>query len=153
MGIAAVLDKAGPALASGIILAVLAAATSAALAWRDLQSTSGVRWSWVTEQISDLRGECGKRESQLADLERRIREQETRPPRLGSGLEAAIEHVHDNRRTLSVLEERVKSLENRIVGVGPNGWHRQDHEGYARMIEAQLSELETRLRFIEKGRK
>ena len=153
MGIASVLDKAGPALASGIVLALLAAAGTSALAWRDLGSTSVVRWEWVTTQISDLRGECGERERQIAELERRIREQEQRPPRLNPALDAAVEHVHDNRRTLSVLEERVKSLESRIVGVGPGGWHRADHDTYAKMVEAQLAELETRLQYLEQKKK
>jgi septal ring factor EnvC (AmiA/AmiB activator) len=150
VGIATVLDKAGPALASGIVLALLAGATSSALAWRDLQSTSGVRWSWVTEQIANLRGECGERHAEIAGLDARIREQETRPPRLNPGLANAETRLNTLEREVSVLAERIKALEGRIVGVGPNGWHRADHDNYAKLVETQIGAIQHRLEQLEK---
>jgi len=47
------------------------------------------------------------------------------------------------------MEERIKALENRIVGQGPDGWHRRDHETYARMVEAQIGAVERRLQTVE----
>ena len=47
------------------------------------------------------------------------------------------------------LDERVKSLEGRIVGQGPDGWHRRDHEAYAEMVKAQIGALEQRAQRLE----
>jgi len=49
-----------------------------------------------------------------------------------------------------MLETRVKALEERIVGQGPNGWHRQDHDLYARMMDERSGRIETRINVIEK---
>ena len=57
MGIAAILDKAGPSLASGIILALLGAAATSALAWRDLSSASTVRFEYVIAELGKVRAE------------------------------------------------------------------------------------------------
>ena len=113
MGIAAILDKAGPALASGIILGILGAAATSALAWRDLLSTSTVRFSGVAAEIERLRADFdafrnpggrftahdGDRHWQRMDaIEARIREQEMRPPRLNPALEQhekECQHIHD----------------------------------------------------------
>lgn len=47
------------------------------------------------------------------------------------------------------MDERVKGLESRIVGQGPDGWHRRDHETYSKMVEAQIGGLERRLGTVE----
>ena len=48
-----------------------------------------------------------------------------------------------------MIEERVKSLESRIVGIGPEGWHRSDHELYAQMMDERNSRIRSRLDIIE----
>jgi hypothetical protein len=48
-----------------------------------------------------------------------------------------------------MLDERVKSLEGRIVGQGPNGWHKQDHENYADAVDAKFESIETKLKYLE----
>ena len=113
MGIAAILDKAGPSLASGVILAILAAAGSSALAWRDLLSTSDVRFSQHTAELERLRADFesfrapggrftkhdGDRlQAEIFKLDDRIRTQEMRPPRLNMALEEHekdCQHIHD----------------------------------------------------------
>lgn len=125
MGIAAILDKAGPTLATGIVLAFLGAAATSALAWRDLLSTSSVRFSVVTAELERLRGDLenfrapggrftahdGDRHWQrMDDLDRRIREQETRAPRLNPALDAVKDEVDDLEHRVTILEERVKMI-------------------------------------------
>jgi hypothetical protein len=51
---------------------------------------------------------------------------------------------------LPLLENRVKALEEKIVGQGPNGWHRQDHDLYAKMIDERNDRIRARLDAIEK---
>jgi hypothetical protein len=48
------------------------------------------------------------------------------------------------------MEERIKSLESRIVGVGPTGWHRADHDLYAQMIDERNNRIRSRLDLVEK---
>ena len=113
MGIASVLDKAGPALASGLILAVLGAAATSALAWRDLLSTSTVRFGSIASELERLRADLdsfrapgdrftkhdGERmQAELFKLDERLRAQEMRPPRLNTALEEherECKHIHD----------------------------------------------------------
>ena len=126
MGIAAVLDKAGPALASGIILAVLAAAGSSALAWRDLLSTSDVRFGHVNTDLERLRADLeafrspggrftahdGDRHwARMDDLDRRLREQEMRPPRLTPGLDKAETRLSDLERRIAAAERSIEHIE------------------------------------------
>ena len=47
------------------------------------------------------------------------------------------------------LDERVKGLESRIVGQGPNGWHRADHNLYAEGVDTRFKGLEHRVGVIE----
>jgi hypothetical protein len=54
-------------------------------------------------------------------------------------------------RKLPALEGRVRNLEERIVGQGPNGWHRQDHELYAKMMDERNERIKIRLDVIEKN--
>jgi hypothetical protein len=51
---------------------------------------------------------------------------------------------------LPLLEERVKVLEGRVVGQGPEGWHRRDHDLYARMIDERFSRVAGQLEVVEK---
>ncbi len=51
---------------------------------------------------------------------------------------------------LPLIEERVKSLEGRIVGQGPEGWHRKDHDLYAKMIDERNERIKLRLDTVEK---
>ena len=53
-------------------------------------------------------------------------------------------------RRLPMLEGRVKVLEERIVGQGPNGWHRNDHDLYAKMMDERNDRVKLRLDVIEK---
>jgi hypothetical protein len=51
---------------------------------------------------------------------------------------------------LPLLEERVKTIEGKIVGQGPEGWHRRDHDLYAKMIDERNDRIRARLDIIEK---
>ena len=53
-------------------------------------------------------------------------------------------------RKLPLIENRVKVLEDRIVGQGPEGWHRKDHDLYAKMIDERNDRIKLRLDVIEK---
>jgi hypothetical protein len=63
--------------------------------------------------------------------------------------EASAFMANWNQR-LPLLEERVKALEGRIVGQGPNGWHRTDHDLYARMIDERFARVGGQLEVVEK---
>jgi len=113
VGIASVLDRAGPALATGIVLALLTGAASTVVAWRDLSSASAVRFGHITAELERLRGDLdsfrapgdrftkhdGERlQAELFKLDERIRAQEMRPPRLNMALEEHekdCQHIHD----------------------------------------------------------
>jgi hypothetical protein len=47
------------------------------------------------------------------------------------------------------MEERIKALESRIVGVGPAGWHRADHDLYAQIMDERNNRIKARLDIIE----
>ena len=53
-------------------------------------------------------------------------------------------------KRLPLLEERIKGLEGRIVGQGPEGWHRRDHDLYAKMIDERNDRIRARLEAVEK---
>jgi uncharacterized small protein (DUF1192 family) len=122
VGIAAVLDKAGPALATGIVLAILTGAASVVVAWRDLSSASAVRFGYVTTELERLRADLegfrapggrftahdGDRHWQrMEELEKRLREQEMRPPRLNPALDGMTAKVADLERSVDRLEDRI----------------------------------------------
>lgn len=126
MGIASILDKAGPALASGIVLGILGAAATSALAWRDLLSTSTVRFSVLSSEVQQLRADLegfrapggrftahdGDRHwSRMDDLDRRLREQEMRPPRLNPALDNAVSELNTIERRLSLAEQKLEHIE------------------------------------------
>lgn len=50
---------------------------------------------------------------------------------------------------LPTMDERLKTLEGKVVGQGPEGWHRRDHDLYARLVEEQFSTLKKRLDTVE----
>ena len=51
---------------------------------------------------------------------------------------------------LPLLEGSVKVLEEKIVGQGPNGWHRADHDLYAKMMDERNDRIKLRLDTVEK---
>ena len=53
-------------------------------------------------------------------------------------------------KRLPSMEERLRSLESRIVGQGPNGWHRGDHELYAKMMDERHERIRGQLEILEK---
>ena len=125
MGIAAVLDKAGPALATGIVLALLTGAASVVVAWRDLASTSSVRFGYVTAELGQIRAELdsfrapggrftkhdGDRlQEQINRLDDRVRLQEMRPPRLNNDLADVAKRLDAVERQTDVLEERQRHI-------------------------------------------
>lgn len=48
------------------------------------------------------------------------------------------------------MDERIKGLEGKIVGIGPNGWHRADHDLYAKMMDERNERIKLRLDAMEK---
>jgi hypothetical protein len=48
------------------------------------------------------------------------------------------------------MDERIKALESRIVGQGPEGWHRKDHDLYAKMQDERNDRIKLRLEVIER---
>jgi hypothetical protein len=94
----------------------------------------------------------GAHAGQLADLtkrrddhEERLREQELRPPRLAPILDKVVADHTETAGRVAVMEERIKSLESRIVGVGPSGWHRPDHDLYAKMQDERNERIKISL--------
>lgn len=53
-------------------------------------------------------------------------------------------------RRLPAMDERIKSLESKVVGQGPEGWHRRDHDLYAKMIDERNDRVRIRLDAVEK---
>jgi hypothetical protein len=47
------------------------------------------------------------------------------------------------------MSERIKALEGRIVGQGPEGWHRRDHDLYAQMMDERNNRIKGRLDVVE----
>ena len=125
MGIDAFVEKLGPPLATGIVLAVLTGAASAVMAWRDLSTTSAMRFGSVSAELQQLRADLdafrnpggrftahdGDRHWQRMDeLDKRIREQEMRPPRLNPALDQALDKLHDLKNEVGRLEERITAI-------------------------------------------
>ena len=54
-------------------------------------------------------------------------------------------------RRLPSMDERIKALEGKVVGQGPDGWHRRDHDLYAKMIDERNDRIRARLDAIEKN--
>lgn len=64
---------------------------------------------------------------------------------------AASTFIDEWTARLPLLEERVKALEGKVVGQGPDGWHRRDHDLYAKMIDERNERVKVRLDAIEKN--
>ena len=117
------IDRLGPTLTSGLIIAVLSATSLGAVAVRDLVITTNVDLAYLKGDITDIRSEFDKfkspgprftkddgdrHQSKLDELERRIREQETRPPRLNPDLEKLETKVDSIAQRQLELCQRIK---------------------------------------------
>lgn len=65
-------------------------------------------------------------------------------------IQDASKFMNEWNGRLPLIDERVKSLEGRIVGQGLEGWHRKDHDLYAKMIDERNERIKLRLDVIEK---
>ena len=130
-----IVDWLGPGPTVTIILTVGSAVVVGALSL----------WSLVGAHASQL----AILSDRTLDHEERLREQELRPPRLAPLVDDVKAKCDAIGERVPVIAEQVKSLESRIVGVGPNGWHRADHELYAKMMDERNDRIRTRLEIIE----
>ena len=125
MGIASVLDKAGPSLATGIVLALLTGAATVVVAWRDLASSSAVRFGNITTELERLRADLDsfrapggrftrhdgdKLEAHVARIDERLHLQESRPPRLNPALDEALKTVDEIEHRVTILEQSVTHI-------------------------------------------
>ena len=131
-----IVDWLGPGPTVSIILTVGSAVVIGALSVYSLVGAHA-------GQLADLLQRSG-------DHEARLREQEFRPPRLEPAVAKLAEHCEATSAKVAVMDERVKALEGRIVGQGPEGWHRKDHDLYALMMDERNSRIRSRLDIIEK---
>ena len=60
------------------------------------------------------------------------------------------EELIATRGRVAVIEEQIRSMEARIVGVGPLGWHRPDHDLYAKMQDERNERSKIRLEVVER---
>ena len=119
------LDRLGPTLATGIILALLGGAATVVVAWRDFASASTVRLSALDAEFARLRADFesfrapggrftkhdgDRHQAQLDDHERRLREQETRPPRLNSALNDMLGDVQELKEKCLINAEAIKHI-------------------------------------------
>ena len=130
-----IVDWLGPGPTVSIILTVGSAVVIGALS---IYSLVGAH----AGQLADLLQRSG-------DHETRLREQEFRPPRLEPAVDKLSANCEATAAKVAVMEERIKSLESRIVGVGPAGWHRSDHDLYAQMMDERNNRIRARLDVIE----
>jgi chromosome segregation ATPase len=116
-------DRLGPTLASGLTVAFLSAASLGAVAIRDLVVTTNVELSYLKGDITELREELSKfklpgprftkddgdrHQLQLDDHEKRLREQELRPPRANPALEKLTTKVEEIERRQAELCSRIR---------------------------------------------
>ena len=64
-------------------------------------------------------------------------------------IQDAASFVEHWGQRLPALDERLKTLESKVVGQGPEGWHRRDHDLYAQLVEERFSRIKGRLDVIE----
>jgi len=128
-------DWLGPGPTVSIILTVGSAIVIGALSLYSLVGTHADHLAHLTK-LGD-------------DHETRIREQEQRPLRLSPSVDKLATECQDIHGRMAVTEERIKALEGKIVGIGPEGWHRRDHDLYARMIDERNDRIKLRLETIE----
>lgn len=125
MAIGDFFDKLGPPLATGLILALLTAAATALVAWRDHVSASTVQLAYLDDAVSQLRADFNSfrapggrftrtdgdaHKAIIEDHERRLREQETRPPRLNPLLEKTQELVEELQTKVIVHGETLRHI-------------------------------------------
>ena len=130
-----IVDWLGPGPTVSIILTVGSAVVIGALSVYSLVGAHA-------GQLADLLQRSG-------DHETRLREQEFRPPRLEPAVEKLSANCEATSAKVAVMDERIKSLESRIVGQGPEGWHRKDHDLYAQMMDERNGRIRSRLDAIE----
>jgi predicted nuclease with TOPRIM domain len=131
------LDRLGPTLTSGLVVAFLSATSLGAVALRDLVVTTNVDLAYLKGDIADLRSELEKfrspgprftkddgdrHQAKIDELEKRVREQETRPPRLNPTLEKLEDRVEAIAQRQSELCQRLKdcNLEHMHGTPSPN---------------------------------
>jgi predicted nuclease with TOPRIM domain len=117
------IDRLGPTLTSGLVIAFLSATSLGAVALRDLVVTSNVDIAYIKGDLDHIRNEFEKfkspgprftkddgdrHQAKLDELERRLREQETRPPRLNPTLEKLEDKVDDIAQKQAELCQRLK---------------------------------------------
>jgi hypothetical protein len=68
-------------------------------------------------------------------------------------VEEHIKGLGVRQQQWAVLDERVKSLEGRVVGKSELGWHKPDHDAYAAVVEEHFRHVETRLRALEEKKR
>lgn len=66
-----------------------------------------------------------------------------------AAIQEAEAFMSEWNKKLPALAERVVSIEGKIVGQGPEGWHRRDHDLYAKMIDERNDRIRARLDAIE----
>ena len=80
-------------------------------------------------------------------------ELQTAKAQAATSIELMSEHVKglgQRQAQWSVMDEKLKQLESKVVGRSEQGWHRADHDQYAKMIEAQHQSMDLRLRALER---
>ena len=117
------IDRLGPTLTSGLVIAFLSATSLGAVALRDLVVTSNVDIAYIKGDLDHIRNEFEKfkspgprftkddgdrHQAKLDELERRLREQETRPPRLNPDLEKLETKVDSIAQRQLELCQRIK---------------------------------------------
>lgn len=125
VGVADVLDKAGPGLATAIVMAILAGATTVTVGVHRHIAASDVWRSDFASQLAQLRSDLdgfrnpgarftaadGERHWQrLDELDRRLRAEEVKPPRLTPAIDGLANKVGDLERGIDRLEERMATL-------------------------------------------
>jgi hypothetical protein len=119
------LDKLGPSLATGILLGVLTGTATTLMAWRDHTAASAVRFSGYDTELARLRSDFDEfrkpggrftksdgdsHKAILDDHERRLRDQETRPPRLNPALTDAVDDIKELRDKATLCGEALRHL-------------------------------------------
>jgi hypothetical protein len=125
VGLGNFLDKLGPTLASGILLGILTAATTAVMVGRDHIAASDVRARNFDVELTRLRSDFeefrkpggrftradgDRHQAVLDDHERRLREQETRPPRLNPALSGVVQDVEELKERCLINMENIKHI-------------------------------------------
>lgn len=118
------IDRLGPTLTSGLIIAALSAASLGAVALRDLVVTTNINLTNIKSEFDRHRDDFdkfknvggrftaddGKRiQAEVDELENRIRHQETRPPRVGGEVEKLNDRIHVIELRQAEICERIRN--------------------------------------------